>query len=262
MYGIDRFVSNLGLHIFIFALVLMFSVPSYAARVTINMAVPVSGVAHIQIIGVPTPITIENSPLSTDQNLANLLENDPNTFYQPTAGSNASAIGSDVLLDFEFSEIPDNARIESVTLRVGVSAENTDAAFLMGFAFAAYNRLDPTTYLDVDLGPPGTIGPLLVSLMTTPFPFPPIIVLPVPIPSIFEMDLTLDELTVDNVRNLSVAVIGVNEAPQLFDRVSLVNATVVYIIPEIPTLSTWMMALLGVMLLGAEIIFRRRFVKS
>lgn len=128
MDGIDRFVSNLGLNIFIFALVLVFSVLSYAATVTIDMAVPVSGVAHIQIPGVPTPITIENSPLSTDQNLANLLDNDPNTFYQPTAGSNAPAMGSDVLLRFEFPEIPDNARIESVTLRAGVSAENTDAA--------------------------------------------------------------------------------------------------------------------------------------
>jgi len=58
MDGIDRFVSNLGLNIFIFALVLMFSVPSYAARVTIDMAVPVSGVAHISPASptFPTPI--------------------------------------------------------------------------------------------------------------------------------------------------------------------------------------------------------------
>ena len=76
------------------------------------------------------------------------------------------------------------------------------------------------------------------------------------------MDLTLEELTVDNVRNLSVALIGVNESPSLFDRISLVNATVVYIVPGIPTLSTWMMALLGVMLRGAGIVFRRRFVNS
>ena len=76
------------------------------------------------------------------------------------------------------------------------------------------------------------------------------------------MDLTLEELTVDNVRNLSVALIGVNESPSLFDRISLVNVTVVYIVPGIPTLSTWMMALLGVMLLGAGIVFRRRFVNS
>jgi hypothetical protein len=226
------------------------------------MVPPVSGVAHISTPGVPPPITIENSPLSTDQNLANLLDNDPNTFYQPTAGSNAPAVGSDVLLRFEFPEIPDNARIESVTLRVGVSAENTDAAFLMGFAFVSFSRLDTTTYLDVDFGPPGTPGPFLVSLNSTPFPFPPLIVLQVPIPSIFEMDLTLEELTVDNVRNLSVALIGVNESPSLFDRISLVNATVVYIVPGIPTLSTWMMALLGVMLLGAGIVFRKRFVNS
>jgi len=240
----------------------MFSVLSYGATETLEMVPPVSAVAHIQIPGVPPPITIENSPLSTDQNLANLLDNDPNTFYQPTAGSNAPAIGSDVLLRFEFPEIPDNARIESVTLRVGVSAENTDGAFLMGFGFASYNRLDPTTYLNVDLAPPGTQGALLISLLSTPFPFPPLVVLQVPIPSIFEMDLTLEELTVDNVRNLSVALIGVNESPSLFDRISLVNATVVYIVPGIPTLSTWMMALLGVMLLGAGIVFRRRFVNS
>ncbi|MCH7518110.1 MAG: IPTL-CTERM sorting domain-containing protein [Candidatus Dadabacteria bacterium] len=132
----------------------------------------------------------------------------------------------------------------------------------MGFAFVSFSRLDLTTYLDVDLGPPGTPGVFLISLNSTPFPFPPLIVLQVPIPSIFEMDLTLEELTVDNVRNLSVAVLGVNEEPELFDRVSLVNATVVYSVPGVPTLSTWMMALLGVMLLGAGIIFRRRFVNS
>ncbi|MCH8014288.1 MAG: IPTL-CTERM sorting domain-containing protein, partial [Candidatus Dadabacteria bacterium] len=63
-------------------------------------------------------------------------------------------------------------------------------------------------------------------------------------------------------RNLSLAVLGVNESPSLFDRISLVNVTVVYNIPDIPTLSTWMMALLGVVLLGAGIIFRRRFVNS
>lgn len=210
MDGIDRFVSNLGLNIFIFALVLMFSVLSYAATETLEMVPPVSGVAHLTTPVVPTPITIENSPLSTDQNLANLLDNDPNTFYQPTAGSNAPTIGSDVLLRFEFPEIPDNARIESVTLRVGVSAENTDAAFLMGFVFVSFSRLDTTTYLDVDFGPPGTPGPFLVSLNSTPFPFLPLVVLQVPIPSIFEMDLTLEELTVDNVHNLSVALLGVN----------------------------------------------------
>ena len=203
-----------------------------------------------------------NSPLSTDQNLVNLLDNDPNTFFQPTAGSNAPTIGSDVLLRFEFPEIPDNARIESVTLRVGVSAENTDAPFQMGFGFTSYSRLDPTTCLNVDLGPPGTQGAFLISLLSTPFPFPPLEVILTPIPSIFKMDLTLKEFTVDNVRNLSVALIGVNEEPSLFDRISLVNATVVYNIPAIPTLSTWMMALLGAMLLGAGIIFRRRFMNS
>ena len=169
MDGIDRFVSNLGLNIFIFALVLMFSVLSYAATETLEMVPPVSGVAHLTTPVVPTPITIENSPLSTDQNLANLLDNDPNTFYQPTAGSNAPTIGSDVLLRFEFPEIPDNARIESVTLRVGVSAENTDAAFRMGFGLISFSRLDLTTFLDVDLGPPGTEGAFLISLNSTPF---------------------------------------------------------------------------------------------
>jgi len=185
MDGIDRFVLNLGLNIFIFALVLMFSVLSYAATVTIDMAVPVSGVAHTTIGGpvLSPPITIVNSPLSTDQNLANLLDNDPNTFYQPTAGSNAPTIGSNVILDFEFSPIPDNARIESVTLRVGVSAENTDAAFAMGFGLISLSRLDLTTYLDVDVGPPGTQGVFLISLLSTPFNFPPLVILLTPIPA-------------------------------------------------------------------------------
>jgi len=62
--------------------------------------------------------------------------------------------------------------------------------------------------------------------------------------------------------NQGFALLGVNEEPSLFDRISLVNATVVYNVPGIPTLSTWMMALLGVMLLGAGIVFRKRFVKS
>jgi len=128
-----RLSSIMGLCSFVVVTLIILSNQGFAATVTLEMVPPVSGVAHLATPGVPTPITIENSPLSTDQNLANLLDNDPNTFYQPTAGSNAPAMGSDVLLRFEFPEIPDNARIESVTLRVGVSAENTDGAFLMGF---------------------------------------------------------------------------------------------------------------------------------
>jgi len=46
------------------------------------------------------------------------------------------------------------------------------------------------------------------------------------------MNLATDELTLDNVRNLSVSVSGVNEAPLLFDRTTLVNATVVYSVPD------------------------------
>ena len=43
-----------------------------------------------------------------------------------------------------------------------------------------------------------------------------------------------------------------------FDRITLVNATVVYTIPDVPTLSTWMMVVLGTALLAVGVIYRRR----
>lgn len=128
--------------------------------------------------------------------------------------------------------IPDNAIIESVTLRVGISSDTTDAAFLRGFFFSPYSRLDTSTYLNVDLGP-GIVGGFLVSPETPIFVFSPLLVIPVPRGTTFEMNLSPEELTLDNVRNLSVTVGGLNEAPLLFDRTTLVNATVVYSTPEL-----------------------------
>ena len=97
-------------------------------------------------------------------------------------------------------------------LSVGISAENTDAPFDMGFGFASYNRSDPTRYLDVEIDPPGTKGAFLISEMTNPpFNIPPLVGIQVPIPSVFTMNLSDDELTADNVRNLGVVLFGVNE---------------------------------------------------
>ena len=106
-------------------------------------------------------------------------------------------------------------------------------------------------------------GVFPVSPETPVFPFPPLEVVQVPLGTVFEMSLAPEELTLDNVRNLNAVLTGVNEAPELFDRISLVNATVVYTVPEpVPALSTWMMVLMGALFLGAGIIFKRRFLKS
>lgn len=234
---------------------------SEAQSVTLDMVVPVGGIAYEADGGFVLPSIIMGTALSTDQDLSNLLDNNPSTFYQPAAGSNGSTIGSDVLLDFEFPPIPDNAIIESVTLRVGISSDTTDDAFLRGFFFSSYNRLDTSRYLNTDLGP-NVVGGFLVSPQTPVFPFPPLVIVQVPRGTTFEMNLAPQELTVENVRNLSVSVGGLNEAPLLFDRTTLVNATVVYRIPVIPALSTWMMVFLAAMFLGAAIVFRKRFVKS
>ena len=50
-------------------------------------------------------------------------------------------------------------------------------------------------------------------------------------------------------------------APELFDRISLVNASINYTIPEVPTLSTWTMLFLGLVLLGAALVYRKRLVR-
>ncbi|GJM14781.1 MAG: hypothetical protein DHS20C13_01080 [Thermodesulfobacteriota bacterium] len=231
MDGFHRLFSRFGICYFLIAASFMLPNLGFAATVTIDMEVPFDGIAHIADGGFVTPDVISSSLLSTDQNLTNLLDNNPNTFYQPAAGSNPGAIGSDVLLDFDFPPIPDNATIESVTLRVGISSDTTDDPFLRGFFFAAYSRLDLTTYLNVDLGP-GIVGGFLVSPQTPVFVFPPLLVVQVPRGTVFEMDLAPEELTLDNVRNLSVSVAGLNEAPLLFDRTTLVNATVVYSVPD------------------------------
>jgi len=244
-----------------FLLILVIPNMSIAKTIALEMVPPVDGVAHISPAPALTPEMIMDAPFSTDQNLANLLNNNPNTFYQPTAGSNAPSIGSDVLLRFEFPDIPDNAIINSVVLSVGISSENTDEQFRMGFGFASYNRDDPTRYLDVDISPPGTKGAFLISEMTPPFNIPPLIGIQTPIPSVFSMHLADNELNVDNVRNLGVVLLGVNEAPELFDRISLVNATINYTIPEVPTLSTWMLILLGVVLLSVALVYRRRLAR-
>ncbi len=221
-------VSRIGISFFF---LLLFPIYSNAETVTLDMVIPVGGVAHEADGGFTLPITIMGTALSTDQDLTNLLDNNPSAFYQPAAGSNGNAIGSDVLLDFEFSPIPDNAIIESVTLRVGISSDTTDAAFLRGFFFSPYSRLDTSTYLNVNLGP-DVVGGFLVSPETPIFSFPPLVVVQVPRGTTFEMNLALEELTLDNVRNLSVIVGGLNEAPNLFDRTTLVNATVVYSTPD------------------------------
>lgn len=255
-------LNNLASRISIcFFLLILLPIYSNAETVTLDMVIPVEGIAHHADGGFTLPVTIMGTPLSTDQNLTNLLDNNPGTFYQPAAGSNGNSIGSDVLLDFEFPPIPDNAIIESVVLRVGISSDTTDDAFLRGFFFAPYSRLDASTYLNVNLGPE-VVGGFLLSPETPIFSFPPLAVVQVPRGTTFDMNLVPEELTLDNVRNLSVVVAGLNEAPLLFDRTTLVNATVVYIIPEIPTLSTWMMALLAIMFLGAAVVFRKRFVRS
>jgi len=212
MDGFYRLVSRVGIYFFMIASVLILPNLGFAATVTLDMVIPVGGIAHSADGGFATPDSIMGLPLSTDQNLTNLLDNNPNTFYQPAAGSNGPAIGSDVLLDFEFPEIPDKATIESVTLRVGISSDTTDAPFLRGFFFAPYSRLDLTTYLNVDLGS-GIVGGFLVSPETPVFPFPPVLVIHVPRGTVFEMNLAPEELTLDNVRNLSVSVSGLNEAP-------------------------------------------------
>ena len=200
------------------ALVLLFVLPdlSLAKTYTLDMVPPVSGVAHINTPFVPTPDVLMDAPLSDDQNLSNLFDNSQNTFYQPSAGSNAPQIGSDVLLRFEFPELPQNAIIQSVTLSVGISDQNSDGLNDMGFGFLSFNRTDPTRYLDVNIDPPGTKGAFLISEMTPPFDIPPIVGIQVPIPSIFSMTLSENELTVGNVRNLSAVLKGVNEAPPLF----------------------------------------------
>lgn len=204
----------------------------HAQSVTLDMVIPVGGVAHEADGGFTLPMTIMGTPLSTDQDLSNMLDNNPSTFYQPAAGSNGSSIGSDVLLDFTFPPIPDNAVIESVTLRVGISSDTTDGQFLRGFFFSAYSRLDTSRYMNTDLGT-GVVGGFLVSPQTPVFGFPPLVVVQVPRGTTFEMNLAPEELTLDNVRNLSVVVGGLNEAPLLFDRTTLVNATVVYSVPEL-----------------------------
>ena len=258
MYKLNNFIVRFGLSL---SFLLIFIIPNLSNAETINleMVPPVSGVAYVSGGGFSTPDQIMNRPLSGDQNLANLLDNNPNTFYQPTAGSNGPIVGSDVLLRFEFPDVPSNAKINSVVLSVGVSAENTDEPFQMGFGFTPYNRMDPTRNLDVEIDPPGTKGAFLISDMTPQFNIPPLLGIQVQIPSIFSMNLAEDELTADNVRNLGVVLIGVNEAPELFDRISLVNVSINYTIPEVPTLSTWMMVFLGLILLGAALAFRKRF---
>lgn len=91
--------SRIGIYFFF---ILLLPIYSNAETVTLDMVIPVDGVAHEADGGFTLPIAIMGTALSTDQDLTNLLDNNPSTFYQPAAGSNGNAIGSDVLLDFEF----------------------------------------------------------------------------------------------------------------------------------------------------------------
>ncbi|MEM7007701.1 MAG: IPTL-CTERM sorting domain-containing protein [Thermodesulfobacteriota bacterium] len=75
------------------------------------------------------------------------------------------------------------------------------------------------------------------------------------------MNLAQEELTVENVRNLSAVLGGSNEVPLLFDRTTLVNASVVYSVPQVPTLSTWMMIALALMLFSFALIYRKRLIR-
>ncbi|MEM7007702.1 MAG: hypothetical protein AAF462_01040 [Thermodesulfobacteriota bacterium] len=145
-----------------FFLILALPNLSIGKIVSVDMIPPSDGIAHRADGGFTTPQAIMTTPLSSDQNLANLLDNNPNTFYQPSAGSNPGSIGSDVLLNFDFPSIPDNAVIESVTLRIGISSDTTDDPFLRGVFFSAYNRLEPQTNLLTDIGP-NILGAFVVS---------------------------------------------------------------------------------------------------
>ena len=105
MNGFYRLVSRFGICYLLIPAAFLLPNLGFSATVTIDMEVPVGGIAHIADGGFVTPDVISASTLSTDQNLTNLLDNNPNTFYQPAAGSNPGAIGSDVLLDFDFQRI-------------------------------------------------------------------------------------------------------------------------------------------------------------
>jgi hypothetical protein len=74
----------------------------HAKIVMLDMIIPQGGVAYEADGGFITPDMIVAVPLSADQNLSNMLDNNQNTYYQPAAGSNGTTIGSDVLLDFVF----------------------------------------------------------------------------------------------------------------------------------------------------------------
>ena len=231
MYLIHRIALNAVFIIFLVGLISIIPQKSFSATVTIDMVPPVTGEAHLADGNLVTPSTILGNPLSTDQDFSNLMDNSFNTFYQPIQESTFPLIGRDVLLDFEFPPIPDNAIIEQVTLRVGISPTDTDGVLLRGYGFAPYNRNDFNSYLNIDIGP-GILGIFPVSPLSPDINLPPFQLVRVPLGTSGEMNLSPEELTLDNVRNLSVALIGVNDDRTIFDRVSLVNATVVYSVPD------------------------------
>ena len=82
MYKLYSLMSRLMLYSGIL-FVLIIPGLSFAETFNLEMVPPVDGVAHISSPGVLTPDVIMNVPLSGDQKLGNLLDNNPNTFYQP-----------------------------------------------------------------------------------------------------------------------------------------------------------------------------------
>ena len=129
--------------------------------------------------------------------------------------------------------IPDDAEIVQVIIGVEVNYTDSDDPYTRGFGLAPYNRADLSRYLEINLGSPGTFGAFLIGTGTPAFFVPGFHTIPVPKATRFKVHLNHKELSIDNVHNLSVALLGVNEAITVFDRVSLINATVIYRIPNV-----------------------------
>lgn len=196
--------------LYLLTLLLLLPIIAAAEVVVIENVPPTDGVAYITPGDISTPDIIINKSMSGDQNLVSLLDNNGDTFYQPAAGSNAPSIGSDILLDFDFSMIPDEAEIIQVAIGVEVSSTDSDDPYTRGFGLAAYNRTDLSQYLEINIGPPGTTGVFLIGTGTPAFFVPGLHTIPVPKGVVFKLHLNHNELTVDNVRNLSVALLGIN----------------------------------------------------
>ncbi len=191
------------------------------------MVPPVSESTHSANGAVLIPVGILVAPLLMDQDLSNLMDGDQSTFYQPPDEPNNRTIGSDVILNFEFPQIPDNATIEQIIIGAGVHLSDSDGLFERGYGVTPYSRNDLTEFLDLDIGP-GIEGVFIISPATPIFPvIPNIATVQTPVGTVFEISIDLADLTLENARNLSVAVQGINDAGTVFDRVSEIYATVI-----------------------------------